>query len=221
MELVEDLFTQSLKDLEKWLMKDFQMLSSFIKNYPADKKKENPAVHHQLIELLQYHDLIRQKIQHVQKLNELFEEELKAAGREAGYKKITPELFMLMIELLRFSGKEYAKVANQLSRSFKELKLSREWEDKYFRFFYSQAMELILKMEDVYMEIGQHQQRFHFELMAAQEKMQKIYQSFSMETERQIYKNIMKDHPHFREFRQPDVGPAEKEEDITGEIDLF
>lgn len=216
MELSENLFIHSLEKLEKLLAEDFLLLSSEIKKISDDARKENKSNYSNLIQVLQYHDLIRQKIQHVQQLNLLLNEEMKEAGVEMNCRSITPELFVLMIELLRFSQQEYTKVVARVEFHLSKLTPPNSWNEHNIKMFYEEILALIYKMEMLYIKIGEKEKRNHLELINAQEKMRKVYQSFSMESERQIYKSIMGDNPHFKDFQKMQEG-----EDSIGHIDLF
>ena len=216
MKLTEERFTQSLEKLEKWLAEDFQVLFSLIKKIPVETKKESPAECNQLVELLQYHDLLRQKIQHVQEINFLLHEEEEKAVKEPDYEKVFLAFFRLMSGLLRFSSQEYAKMVGQLRDCLDKLQLTGEWQEDKFNCFCKESLILIEQTENFCVKAGALQQAPPLKLAAAQEKMQKILKSFSMESERRIYRNVMKDYLQFTETQY-----LEKDEDSSGEVDLF
>jgi hypothetical protein len=216
MKLAENLFTYALEELEMLLAEDFHLLSSEIKNIPESKRQDYASDYSNLIQLLQYHDLIRQKVQHVQQLNLLFDEEVKDTLGMLDYASVAPDLFVLMIELLRFSKQEYAKVITKVKSHLSKLEQGIYWDEKNFNLFYENILALIYKMEKLYIKIGQQQQRNHLQLINAQEKMQKVYQTFSMESERDIFWSVMKSGPH-EEYMQK----LDSDEGTAGHIDLF
>lgn len=230
----ENLYLNSLKTLEKYLQDDFRVLASDIQILSATKATNNTShAVRQLIGLLQYQDVIGQKIQHIQKINELLEEEilqlnargsigksisdlLVLIGKVNCFGSIIPDLLLLMMKLSRLALDEYTQVVKEIRAVLQQLNFHNCWNEENYLLFYEENLFLQYKLNFLYKKLKNPPARHTEDAVIIREKFQKVYQSFSMESERRIYRAVIR----YRPSLPP--GPRQEEDSIEpGHIDLF
>lgn len=179
-------FTQRVDRLEKLLEQDFGALAV------AVRKGGNhyPDAHHRqkLVEQLQYHDIIRQKIQHVGQFADVLELEFSLYGEQEGEACVLPGLLELSMALLQFARLEYDEVREEIKIQL--LALSQgccQSEENYVQ-FQQEMQDMIKSLGRMYLLIESPEDTPDAELSA--EKLRKICQSFSMQTEREIFRSL-------------------------------
>ncbi|EMR03977.1 hypothetical protein [Cesiribacter andamanensis] len=212
MEFTKEEFMGKVGRLEALLERDFSTLSGSLRKTHASA----PISHskQRLIEQLQYHDIIRQKIQHVGQFGPLLEEEFAGftAGRPTTTAAVLPGLLELSMALLQFARLEYDEIREEIQLQLLALPSSpNPAGEAVYRQFQQEVQELIKSLGRLYLLTDPSGPEADGELSS--EKLRKICQSFSMQSEREIFRSL------FEEDLTPEL-PAEKGEDSTN-IELF
>ena len=218
MEIAENLFLGSLDKLEKYLKDDFKLLSTNIKKATAPGLMQSTSPERSdLIQLLQYQDVIGQKIQHLKKINTVFDEEIKNLHLEKVQNDIIPDLLLLMVKLTRLVKDEYTKVVIRIRCNFNKLEIKNSWMEENFRPFYEEILVLLHMMEFFNKQVKeQYIDSTEAEIESFHQKLQAVHQSFSMNSERKIFKSVMHNRISTMEHQ------AEEENSVEpGDVDLF
>ena len=218
MEIAENLFLGSLDKLEKYLKDDFKLLSTNIKKAAATGLMQNTSAERSdLIQLLQYQDVIGQKIQHLKKINTVFDEEIRNLHLEKVQNDIIPDLLLLMVKLTHLIKDEYTKVVVRIRCNYNKLEVKSLLIEEDFKPFYEEILVLLHMMEFFYKQVKeQYIDSTDAEIECIHQKLQAVHQSFSMVSERKIFKSVM----HNRISTMEDK--AEEENSIEpGHVDLF
>ena len=129
-------FIQRVGRLEKLLEDDFRALAVAVRH--SGLNRDTPSLHRQkLIEQLQYHDIIRQKIQHVGEFADVLEMEFSQYGTVDGGGEvcILPGLLELSMALLQFARLEYDEVREEIHEQLVAMSLSSgKIRDNYSQF---------------------------------------------------------------------------------------
>lgn len=217
MEIAENLFVKSLDKLEEHLRDNFKLLSADIKMLSSSGlQQDTSAERSDLVQLLQYHDVIGQKIQHVKKINGIFDEEISNMHLEKGLNNVIPDLLLLMIKLTRFAKDEYTKVVARIRLNLSKLELNGGWNEVSFKLFYEEILFLHYKMEFFYEQVKEQFKSTGTDEAIIQQKLKMVYQSFSMDSEREIYRTVMGNHSDFPKEEAREEGHQE-----SGHVDLF
>lgn len=203
-------FTDRVSRLEKLLEEDFGVMATAVR---AGAKVQVDVRHSQkLVEQLQYHDIIRQKIQHVGQFADVLEAEFSQHGLEGGV-CVLPGLLELSMALLQFARLEYDEVRQEIQVQLIALSLKSLQEEEKYNCFQREMQEMIKSIGRMYLQIEtSNQQEGEQELSS--EKLRKICQSFSMQTEREIFRSLFDDH-----LLPDDLKATENES--TDSIELF
>lgn len=218
MEIAENLFLESLDKLEKYLKDDFKLLSTDIKKLTAAGLLQSTSVERSdLIQLLQYQDVIGQKIQHLKKINTVFDEEIRNLHLEKVTNDIIPDLLLLMVKLIQLVKGEYTKVVVRIRYNFNKLDVKSLWIEENFKPFYEEILVLLHMMKFFNTLIKElYINSTDAEIENIHQKLQAVHQSFSMDSEREIFKTVM----HNRISTMEDQ--AEEENSVEpGHVDLF
>jgi hypothetical protein len=203
-------FTQRVDRLEKLLEQDFGTLAG------AVRKGGNhyPDAHHRqkLVEQLQYHDIIRQKIQHVGQFAEVLELEFSQYGLQQGEVCVLPGLLELSMALLQFARLEYDEVRQEIKIQLLALSLGCYQHEEQYEQFQQEMQDMVRSLGRMYLLIESPEESSDAELGA--EKLRKICQSFSMQTEREIFRSLFNE-----EILPQDLHAHEGES--TDNIELF
>lgn len=186
MKFVKEEFTQRVSRLEKLLEDDFGALAVAVRK---SSNADSLAGHkRKLVEQLQYHDIIRQKIQHVGQFADVLELEFSEYGGQAGETFILPSLLELSMALLQFARLEYDEVREEIKVQLLALSLlSCHVENKY-DLFQQEMQEMIKVLGKLYLLIESPDDLQDAEISS--EKLRNICQSFSMQTEREIFRSL-------------------------------
>lgn len=195
-----------IKQLEEILAGDFRQISAELRKETVTSS--GPQTKLRLVEELQYHDILRQKLEHVRHFQEeLLAEQQKLKEEGTGF---TSALIELSLALLRFTQLEYQEVnrrASQLLFSSGQNGLS----DAQNPLSFDQAIgKLIQRLQDLYLktdvsldeENGEEAKRFR-----------KILDSFSMKSERDVYSMLFDD----KQLIDKEEGTNDQE----GQVELF
>ncbi len=186
MKFAKQEFTERVNRLEKLLEEDFGALAV------AFRREGNylPNMHNRqkLVEQLQYHDIIRQKIQHVGQFAEVLEVEFSQYSAAVEDACVLPGLLELSMALLQFARLEYDEVRDEIKIQLLALHLSNcHLEEKYEQ-FQEEMQDMIKSLGRMYLLIDAPDDAPDAELSA--EKLRKICNSFSMQTEREIFRSL-------------------------------
>ncbi len=177
---IED-FVKQLSNLEGLLAEDFRGLSEEL--HRMENGPEGKNIQFRLVEQLQYHDIIRQKIEHVRELmEELAAESEDDKSAEACFTS-DPQLIELSVGLLRYTQMEYQRVTaltQQLIFS------SGEASPGIIRrsLFDGEIQRIIKSLENLYLEAGENNESGG---EGNSERLQKLLKSFSMKSEREVF----------------------------------
>ncbi|WP_224995845.1 hypothetical protein [Cesiribacter sp. SM1] len=182
-------FTERVVRLEKLLEEDFSALATAVRNKPAVQLDGRHS--QKIVEQLQYHDIIRQKIQHVGEFAEVLETEFALYGEE-GDVCVLPGLLELSMALLQFARLEYDEVRQEIQVQLIALSLKNIQHEENYNSFQSEIQEMIKSIGRMYLQIESPNQPCDEQELSA-EKLRKICQSFSMQTEREIFRSLFDD----------------------------
>lgn len=180
-------FTQRVDRLERLLKEDFGALAVAVRKGGS---KPYPDIHHRqkLVEQLQYHDIIRQKIQHVGQFADVLELEFLHYGVVEGEGCVLPGLLELSMALLQFARLEYDEVREEIKLQLLALSLDNCQLEEAYLHFQQEMQEMMKYLGRMYLLIESPNDETDTELSA--EKLRKICQSFSMQTEREIFRSL-------------------------------
>lgn len=217
MKITENLFFNSFEKQEKYLQEDFKVLTSDIQILSARSTANNgmPSVR-ELIGLLQYQDVIGQKIQHIQKINGIFEEETRQLNAGECADSIVPDLLLLMMKLNRLAMDEYNQVVRQIRAVFQQLNVQNLWNEENYLLFYEENLFLRHKLKFFYKQMKKQLAGSAENPETIRQKFQKVYQSFSMESERRIYRSVIRNRSSLSSETSREGASIE-----PGHIDLF
>lgn len=200
-------FVQQIRKLENLLSDDFQKLSAELRNKRAGSAGDKLKL--RLVEQLQYHDILRQKLEHVRH----FGEGLAEGSKQSGIKNQKNEFDALQVELslalLRFTNMEYQEVSrntHQLLFSF-DKNTCLVSENPVFE---TEIGNLIRNLENLYLEMDTPENQEEDKDKPA--RYRKILDSFSMKTERDVFAIL---------FNDESTESTEEESDPEGQIELF
>lgn len=164
-----------LEELEQLLANDFQMIALSLKN--CELKTANNAIGYRIVEQLQCHDIIRQKMEHVRHF--LYETTNSYDSLEA---KPDPMFIELALALLNYTHIEYKEVTESFhSLNVRELNaphnLKTEFDIEIFHFI--KNLEKMYLLADSAISGSKSEE--------LDEKIRKIRESFSMKSERDIF----------------------------------
>lgn len=211
MEFAKEEFVEKTSRLEGLLERDFGTLSAALRKSAAFKPISRGS--QRLVEQLQYHDIIRQKIQHVGQFGELLEEEFARhrAGLPDAEIGVLPGLLELSMALLQFARLEYDEIREEIQMQLLALASGNQLAgEAIYQQFQQEIQELIKCLGRLYLLIEANGSEASGELPA--EKLKKICQSFSMQSEREIFRSLF-DEDVLKEY-QP-------ENDEDSSIELF
>lgn len=212
MEFSKSEFTEKVGRLEGLLERDFSALSGALR-----KSRETEPVcrsNQRLVEQLQYHDIIRQKIQHVGQFGTLLEEEFACcnSGRPQAEGMVLPGLLELSMALLQFARLEYDEIREEIQLQLMGLSVGLQpANEAIYLQFQQEIQELIKALGRMYLLVEPNTTEKEAELSA--EKLKKICQSFSMQSEREIFRSLFDD--DFMKDFQAESGEG------TSSIELF
>lgn len=201
-------FTERVGRLEKLLEEDFGVLATAVRSGAASQA--NVRNSQKLVEQLQYHDIIRQKIQHVGQFADILELEYAQLG-EDGDVCVLPGLLELSMALLQFARLEYDEVRQEIKVQLIALSLKNHHQEEKYDSFQQEIQEMIKCIGRMYLQIESPDQQ---ETELSAEKLRKICQSFSMQTEREIFRSLFDD-----ELLPEDLKASEGES--SDNIELF
>ena len=210
MEFAKQEFTQRVGRLERLLENDFGSLATAVRkggSRPADAQRKQ-----KLVEQLQYHDIIRQKIQHVGQFADVLELEFAQYGEGVEEASILPGLLELSMALLQFARLEYDEVREEIKMQLVALSSEEEQQEEIHNQFHQEIQEMIKNLGKLYLLIESPDDLQETELSS--EKLRKICQSFSMQTEREIFRSL------FNDLQLPDDLQAQEGE-ASDTIELF
>ncbi|AHM60153.1 hypothetical protein D770_09480 [Flammeovirgaceae bacterium 311] len=204
-------FTERVGRLEKLLEEDFGVMATAVR---AGANGQRDVRHSQkLVEQLQYHDIIRQKIQHVGQFADVLEVEFSQHGLEEGGVCVLPGLLELSMALLQFARLEYDEVRQEIQVQLIALSLKSLQQEEKYNCFQKEMQEMIKSIGRMYLQIETTNQQ-DAEQELSSEKLRKICQSFSMQTEREIFRSLFDEH-----LLPEDLKATEN--DSTDSIELF
>ena len=187
MEFAKKEFIQKIEKLDHLLKEDFGVFASSVRK---EGKGNDRARHKQkLVEQLQYHDIIRQKMQHVGGFADVLELEFLQYKREKTGAETLSGLLELSMALLQFAGLEYKEVRQEIIVQFEELHLSEAWLDGQYALFQQEMKELVDYLECMYLELVSADKLGGGKPNL--EKLRKICQSFSMQSEREVLRSLL------------------------------
>lgn len=199
-------FVKQLRNLENLLTEEFQQLSVELREEPAIPTEGQ--VKFRLVEQLQYHDILRQKLEHVRHFGEKMLAE-GAQGPSGPPKELDCELVELSLALLRYTNMEYQEVSKrtyQLLFSYdRNTQLIPENPP-----FETEIQQLIKDLGNLYLEIEIPDEEEVEKGRSA--RYRKILDSFSMKTERDVFSML---------FDEEASISSEEENDQEGQIELF
>lgn len=212
MEFSKSEFTEKVGRLEGLLERDFSALSGALRKSRGTEPVSRS--NQRLIEQLQYHDIIRQKIQHVGQFGTLLEEEFSCcnSGRPQAEGMVLPGLLELSMALLQFARLEYDEIREEIQLQLLGLSVGLQpANEAIYLQFQQEIQELIKGLGRMYLLVEPNATEKEAELSA--EKLKKICQSFSMQSEREIFRSLFDD-DFMKDFQ------AESGEDSSS-IELF
>lgn len=180
-------YTQKVAKLEKLLEHDFGILTQCIRG--GGNQITNLAQRQKLIEQLQYHDIIRQKIQHVGEFAEVMEVEASKITASAQEVSLLPGMLELAMAMLQFAGLEYEEIREEIILQLQELGNSDQRE--IYEQFRLEMGELIKSLSTIYLLVDGTEDLQNLKISA--EKLKEVCKSFSMETEREIFRTLFND----------------------------
>ena len=179
-------FTQRVSRLEKLLEDDFGSLAVAVRRsgsaYPDGRHMQK------LLEHLQYHDIIRQKIQHVGQFADVLELEFAQYGGNEEEVFILPGLLELSMALLQFARLEYDEVREEIKKQLTALSLIDCHIEEKYDHFQQEMQDMIKCLGKMYLMIESPDDLQDAEISS--EKLRAICQSFSMQTEREIFRSL-------------------------------
>lgn len=199
---------EHLKLLEQLLKKDFSLLAEALRKKPAAAAGEKQF---RLAEQLQYHDIIRQKIEHVRHFMEEQNSELLQEKREADT-QLSIELIELSLAILRYTQAEYQEVQQKTQHL-----ISPSEEDQQPALnglFEPELLGLIKKLETLYLQMDDEEDQAA-EGGKRSERFRRIWESFSMESEREVFAML------FEEQESEKTDSEEENESPEGQVELF
>lgn len=204
-------FIQKIARLEKLMENDFGVLIKCIRN--GESQTTSMEQRQKLIEQLQYHDIIRQKIQHVGEFAEVMETEASRLADENGQEpSLLPGLLELSMAMLQFAGLEYEEIRDEIMLELQLLELVHNCQNESYEQFRLEIGELIKCLGRIYLLVDGTEDLQNFKLSA--EKLKAVCKSFSMETEREIFRSLF----------NPDVesnNAAVRQDHPSDNIELF
>lgn len=188
MKFAKQEFTQRVGRLEKLLEEDFGALAVAVRK--GGMNRNTDVFHRQkLIEQLQYHDIIRQKIQHVGEFADVLESEFSQYGEQTTSEVcVLPGLLELSMALLQFARLEYDEVREEIQVQLMALSLASLHIQENYEQFQREIQDMIKCLGRMYLQIESPDELQDADISA--EKLRKICQSFSMQTEREIFRSL-------------------------------
>jgi hypothetical protein len=185
-------FTEKVGRLESLLERDFSGLAGTMrKNWGADFLSPG---NQRLLEQLHYRDTILLKIQHVRQFGELLEEEFAScpAPADQGRGAALPGLLELCMALLQFARLEYDEIREEIQLQLLALGASYQpGNDAVWVQFQHESQELIKSLGRLYLQFDTKVPQAYSEPTA--EKLKKICRSFSLPSEREIFRSLFQD----------------------------
>lgn len=202
--LIVDFITQ-MRHLEKLLATDFQALSVILQRKAVLQAEKTAQF--KVVEQLQYHDIMRQKMEHIRELME----EITGMRSPQEMKTLSSDLFKLTIALLRYIQIEYREtigIGPQQNLSLAESGTTIAEGSP----FDQQLQGLVKSLEQVYLNAAEENK--HTVGKEQSDRIRQMLNSFSMKSERDIFYTL---------FKKSKTGTsAEAERDNPeGEIELF
>lgn len=200
-------FTEQVKKLEDLLTVDFQKLSEELRKETSGQA--NGKIKFRLVEQLQYHDILRQKLEHVRQFGEILIEDRRNSpgkGRVNDFDTLQVEL---SLALLRYTNMEYQEV----SRKTHQLLFTADKNTELIAenpLFGKEIGDLIRNLEKLYLEMESPEGEDDEKEKPA--RYRKILESFSMKTERDVFSML---------FDEEVSDSSEDENDPEGQIELF
>lgn len=189
------------RELEAVLADDFQFwFRELRKIEKATKGKDADTF--KLVELLQFHDILRQKIEHIR---HFWETRQAAAEKE---EVVVPEMIELSIALLRFTSLEYEEVTTKVRQLLPEG--NPQGGKKEGLSFADQVREMVKVLEEVYVELDLPEEEVD---APSGSRLKKVWDSFSMQSERDIFSMLFPDDSLPEQAREND--------DPQGQVELF
>jgi hypothetical protein len=185
-------FTEKVGRLEGLLENDFsRMAGAMQKNWGADFLSPG---NQRLMEQLHYRDIILLKIQHVCQFGELLEEEFascSAAADQAG-EALLPGLLELCMALLQFARLEYDEIREEIQLQLLGLGAPYQpGQDAVYAQFQEESQDLIKSLGRLYLLFETKGPQAYGE--PTSEKLNKICRSFSLESEREIFRSLFQE----------------------------
>ncbi len=195
------------QQLEEVLAADFQAWFREFRTRPVGTPV-NEALNFKLVEQLQFHDILRQKIEHIRHFWEVWlaEQEEEEVLEEAG--DILPEMIELVIALLRFTALEYEEVAGKIKNLM--IRTGRQAEKLYPGLFAEQAQLLLKELEQMYLQLEVPEEE---EGSSPESRLKKVWDSFSMQSERDVFSMLFTPEPGIDQDKEPD--------NPQGQVELF
>lgn len=189
------------QELEAILADDFQIWFRELRTIEkATRAKEADTF--KLVELLQFHDILRQKIEHIR---HFWETRQAAPGKG---EDVLPEMVELSIALLRFTSLEYEEVTTKVMQLLPDG--SRQGGNNEELLFATRTRDLIKELEEIYVELDLPEGEVD---VSSGSRLKKMWNSFSMQSERDVFSMLF-----------PDESLPEQDgegDDPQGQVELF
>lgn len=206
MEEPKNSYSARLRQLEELLAEEFGLYASLLRQGGTDLQ-DMQQHRNRLVEQLQYHDIIRQKIEHVREFQEIWEQG-ESCGAEMEESNL-PSLFELSLALLRYTWLEYTEVREQTRRLLENSSTFPEILQQESSFELA-IQELISKLEQDYLELENRDENVPVSL--SPERIRQLRNTFSMKSERDV----------FALFFEEEVMPGDDEDaEPEGQVELF
>lgn len=203
MQFAKEEFIGKVSRLENLLERDFSTLSATLRKSSTSLSGGRGS--QRLVEQLQYHDIIRQKIQHVGQFGDLLEEEFAShPPKSEGETSVLPGLLELSMALLQFARLEYDEIREEIHMQLMALThTAHAGSEPVYTQFQLEIQELIKSLGRLYLLIEAKETEAGTELSSA--KLRKICQSFSMQSEREIFRSLFNDDPMKEYLTEPEA----------------
>lgn len=193
-----------IKQLEKILAEDFQELSSELRKKPEDLSDKQVKL--QLVKELQYHDILRQKLEHIRQFQEGIIAEQGDCKKEEKNEEMNSGLIELSLALLRFSEQEYLEVNSRVHHLLRFPNQQAFGRVKDHPSFEQTIRNLILDLQELG-KVSKVQKEQDLE------KYRQILSSFTMQSERDVF-SVLFD----QELPEDE---EETHDDPEGQVELF
>lgn len=197
-------FISRLEQMEKLLKDDFKVISERLNTTDAILIKKE--IKFKLVEQLQYHDIIRQKIEHVR----AFMENIR--GAEKGKKSqeiLTADFLKMCLSLLQHTYLEYKEVIIQTHQLLKESGKVK-CEEELSSAFELEINQIIKDLKTQYLETDHEDDESIVRKNRA--KYKGLWDSFSMQSERNVFSML---------FKEDTPESEDNGESSEGQVELF